>query len=267
MLFDDPLSAVDPGIAASLWDSICELKGKTRVIATHALHFLPTVDLIITLKDGCIAEQGTYTELKKQNGAFAHLIKKFANEDAQRQQDKEEAKAMQNWSKPQPIANGRSCMTANVTNACKLMEIEKLDTGMMKAAVYTGYMSAGRGRFMIPPLILAVIVAQAFTMLSAFWLAWWQERKFPGCSDSFYEGVYAALGIGTALSIFAMGTAQSSLSYFASVSLYQRATLSLLKAPMCFFDTNPLGRILNRMSKDMCVHWLVLSQAQLITLQ
>ncbi len=151
-----------------------------------------------------------------------------------------------------PRAIERSRMTANVEEARKLMQVEKMNTGGMKAAVYTGYLGAGKGMIMVPLLVLSVIVAQAFTLLTSFWLVWWQERKFDR-SDSFYEGVYSALGVGSAVFLFAMGATQGILSYFASVTLYRRATLRLLKAPMSFYDTNPLGRILNRMSKDRYV--------------
>jgi ABC-type multidrug transport system fused ATPase/permease subunit len=249
VLFDDPLSAVDPGIAAGLWQSISRLTGKTRLIVTHALHFLPSADFIITLQDGHIAEQGTYAELKEQNGAFARLIKEFANEDAEEMKKEEEAEAMEEEIDHRPKAIERSRMTANVDEARKLMQVEKMNTGGMKAAVYTGYMRAGKGWVMLPLLILSVIVAQAFTLITSFWLVWWQERRW-NHGDSFYEGVYAALGIGSAVFLFAMGATQGILSYFASVDLYRRATLRLLKAPMSFYDTNPLGRILNRMSKD-----------------
>ena len=40
-------------------------------------------------------------------------------------------------------------------------------------------------------------------------------------------------------------------TYFASKSLYRRAMASVMHAPMSFFETTPLGRIMNRFSKDI----------------
>jgi ABC-type nitrate/sulfonate/bicarbonate transport system ATPase subunit len=48
-LFDDPLSAVDAHVGRALFqNAILGLKaqGKTVVLVTHALHFLPQVDYI-----------------------------------------------------------------------------------------------------------------------------------------------------------------------------------------------------------------------------
>ena len=49
--------------------------GRTVLMISHRLSTLGNVDEIIVLKDGRIAEQGNYQELKRQNGVFAGLLK------------------------------------------------------------------------------------------------------------------------------------------------------------------------------------------------
>ncbi|XP_068007071.1 ATP-binding cassette sub-family C member 3 isoform X2 [Melanerpes formicivorus] len=84
-LLDDPLSAVDSHVAKHIFDRVIGpdgvLKGKTRVLVTHGISFLPQVDHIIVLVDGKISEMGSYQELLKQNKAFAEFLRNYALEE------------------------------------------------------------------------------------------------------------------------------------------------------------------------------------------
>lgn len=77
-------------------------------------------------------------------------------------------------------------------------------------------------------------------------------------------GVYASLGVAQAIGFFLLGAVLSFMTYFASKGLHkassnlikvnnsnkpQAALKRILHSPMSFFDTNPLGRIMNRFSK------------------
>ena len=63
VLLDDPLSAVDAFVGKNILDN-CLLQGpladRTRVLVTHALHFLDQTDYIYVMDHGKIIEQGTY---------------------------------------------------------------------------------------------------------------------------------------------------------------------------------------------------------------
>lgn len=80
ILLDDPLSAVDAHVGKALFnDAILGLRraGKTVLLVTHALHFLPQVDYIYALDNGHIVEEGTYRELMAYGSAFRDLIDEF----------------------------------------------------------------------------------------------------------------------------------------------------------------------------------------------
>ncbi|NXY13006.1 MRP3 protein, partial [Atrichornis clamosus] len=81
-LLDDPLSAVDSHVAKHIFDKVIGpggvLKGKTRILVTHGISFLPQVDHIIVLVDGKISEMGSYQDLLKQNKAFAEFLRNYA---------------------------------------------------------------------------------------------------------------------------------------------------------------------------------------------
>uniref|UniRef100_A0A8B9FL41 Canalicular multispecific organic anion transporter 2 n=1 Tax=Amazona collaria TaxID=241587 RepID=A0A8B9FL41_9PSIT len=81
-LLDDPLSAVDSHVAKHIFDKVIGpdgvLKGKTRILVTHGISFLPQVDHIVVLGDGKISEMGSYQDLLKQNKAFAEFLRNYA---------------------------------------------------------------------------------------------------------------------------------------------------------------------------------------------
>ena len=64
-------------------------------------------------------------------------------------------------------------------------------------------------------------------------------------------GIYAALGAAQAITLFSMGCCFAMLTYFSSQRLHKWSIQSVLHAPMSFFETTPLGRIMNRFSKDI----------------
>ena len=59
-IFDDPLSAVDAHVGKHMFDECIAryLKNRTRILVTHQLQYLSTVDRIILMKDGIINAQG-----------------------------------------------------------------------------------------------------------------------------------------------------------------------------------------------------------------
>ncbi|XP_037318942.2 ATP-binding cassette sub-family C member 3 isoform X4 [Pungitius pungitius] len=92
-LLDDPLSAVDAHVAKHIFDNLIGpegvLKGKTRILVTHGISFLPQVDNIMVIVDGRVSEMGSYQELLKQNGAFAEFLRTYALEDIVEEEEEE----------------------------------------------------------------------------------------------------------------------------------------------------------------------------------
>ncbi|KAG8247448.1 Canalicular multispecific organic anion transporter 1 [Homalodisca vitripennis] len=80
-LLDDPLSAVDSHVGKHIFENVIGpygvLRKKTRVLVTHGVTFLPETDLIIVMKDGQVAETGSYQQLVKSKGAFADFLLQY----------------------------------------------------------------------------------------------------------------------------------------------------------------------------------------------
>lgn len=64
---DDPLSALDAHVGKVVMKEcfVKLMKGKTRVMVTHALQYLKYCDTVIYLKEGEVCWHGSYEELVK----------------------------------------------------------------------------------------------------------------------------------------------------------------------------------------------------------
>ena len=70
-------------------------------------------------------------------------------------------------------------------------------------------------------------------------------------SSGCYLGIYGALGISQSLFVLFGSFSLAIGGILASKSLHNRMLANIMRSPMSFFDTTPLGRILNRFSKDI----------------
>ena len=75
-LLDDPLSAVDSHVGRALFEQvICgALRGKTIVLVTNALQYLPAADQVIWMDGGVMKGKGTYQQLTEQGLNIAELV-------------------------------------------------------------------------------------------------------------------------------------------------------------------------------------------------
>ncbi|KAK7101675.1 hypothetical protein V1264_020017 [Littorina saxatilis] len=90
-IMDDPLSAVDCHVGSHIFDNVIGhqgmLAGKTRVLVTHGVQWLPKVDQIIVVRHGRVSEVGSYDELLSHNGPFAKFLKHYMVHDSETKVD------------------------------------------------------------------------------------------------------------------------------------------------------------------------------------
>ncbi|CAM9778905.1 unnamed protein product, partial [Ectocarpus fasciculatus] len=100
-LLDDPLSALDAEVGKQVFEGCVRdsLEGKTRILVTNQLQFLPQVDKIVVMgqlpgaEGATIVDQGTYEELVGRGRDFSNILaeqktkkKKVTEEEAEAQQ-------------------------------------------------------------------------------------------------------------------------------------------------------------------------------------
>ncbi len=76
LLVDEATAALDAQTAFQISDAILNLDDLTRIVVTHALeeNLLKRYDCILTLKNGRIAEAGSFEELMEKKGYFYSLF-------------------------------------------------------------------------------------------------------------------------------------------------------------------------------------------------
>ncbi|KAI9000570.1 P-loop containing nucleoside triphosphate hydrolase protein [Trametes punicea] len=249
-IFDDPLSALDAHVGKSVFNNVFlgAAADKTRVLVTHALHFLPQVDYIYTMVDGRVAEHGSYAELMAADGDFARFVREFGSKEGEEEQEEE---AVEEAAEEDDVdADGEKPRKRQQQQGAALMQVEERNTGAVSNQVYLEYLRAGKGYIILPLLLLSVTLLQGAQVMSSYWLVYWEERKWP-FGSGFYMGIYAGLGVGQAVFFFLMGATFATLTYFSSKALHRAAIERVMHAPMSFFETTALGRIMNRFSKDV----------------
>jgi len=250
---DDPLSAVDAHVGKYLFEHAIKgsLAGKTRLLVTHALHFLPEVDYIYCIEQGQIMEHGTYTDLMSRKGAFFNLLEEFGGAaEEKREVDEEKQEAAVEEAVEQDLADNKAKAVEKKPKAAALMQQEERATGAVTWKVVGAFIRAAHGVYMVPLLLIVICLMQGAQVTSGYWLVWWQQNQF-NQSVGFYMAMYAVLGVLQAIFSFLMGLTACLMGYNASKGLHNAAFARVLRAPMSMFDTTPIGRIMNRFSKDV----------------
>jgi ATP-binding cassette, subfamily B, bacterial len=76
LILDEPTSSLDAETERVIMDGLDRLAaGRTTFIIAHRLSTIRRADLIVVLRDGEIAEQGSFAELMRRGGLFARLYR------------------------------------------------------------------------------------------------------------------------------------------------------------------------------------------------
>ena len=155
---------MDAHVGKAVFQNILQdaTSGKTRILVTHALHFLSQVDYIYVMSDGRIAEHGTYAELMAtEHGEFARFMNEFGGKGEDQKKEIISQEETKEESEDDPKKKpGR---------ASALMQEEERNTGAIPLKAYKGYLSAARGVIVLPILLMAVALMQGATVMSAYW--------------------------------------------------------------------------------------------------
>ncbi|XP_077987351.1 ATP-binding cassette sub-family C member 5-like [Glandiceps talaboti] len=274
-LLDDPLSAVDTHVGQHIFQHYLKeaLKEKTIVFVTHQLQYLNQCDKVILMKEGNIEEYGTHIELMTDDKEYAGLIKTFhaEHEKDEEEEKKEEAVEFQRRMRSASTESNTSHINEEseqtVSDDGKLIKVEEMETGAVKASTYNAYIKAGGGYLLQIGIALLFVVYVATMTFNNWWLSYWISAGSGNAtigntteiSDSMLDNpkvdIYAMIYGLTILAVLLFGVVRSvsfmKVCLLASSTLHDTVFVRIMSSPMKFFDTTPTGRIINRFSKDM----------------
>ncbi|ETM41303.1 hypothetical protein L914_12915, partial [Phytophthora nicotianae] len=233
LLLDSPLAAVDAIVQSQIFtECICNLLAdKTVVLVTHS--------------SDIIESKAANVRVLVENGQ----LKVTRHTDVRRSyRHPESLDSVMN-----DINQERGNAKVDV-DAGRLVDDEERDEGRVSKETFLHYLDALGGMKMCVFLLTVQLLWQACQISSDLWLTHWTDQKTSPnkAQDTVYNvKVYAWFGSGTAFMVLIRSSTVVIAGLRASRQLFDNMTASLLKAPLRFFDANPIGRIVNRYGDDM----------------
>uniref|UniRef100_A0A669CVZ1 Canalicular multispecific organic anion transporter 1 n=1 Tax=Oreochromis niloticus TaxID=8128 RepID=A0A669CVZ1_ORENI len=139
----------------------------------------------------------------------------------------------------------------------KLIEKETMETGQVKLAVFLQYLRAMGWGYSAMVFVIYFIQTAAFVGQN-LWLSDWTgdsveyyNTTYPSWKRDTRVGVFGALGVAQGLFVFLGTLLLANASVDASRILHSKLLNNILRVPMVFFDTTPIGRVVNRFAKDI----------------
>jgi ABC-type multidrug transport system fused ATPase/permease subunit len=134
----------------------------------------------------------------------------------------------------------------------KLINEEQRFEGRVSHHVFSAYYRAVGGLAVVLAFVVSQLVWQSLQIASDFWLsAWAGDKPTEPPTTAYRLSVYAALGLASAAMVLVRMLMVTVYGLRAARNLFDWMTDSLLHAPLRFFDTNPIGRILTRYAGDV----------------
>ncbi|XP_036283428.1 ATP-binding cassette sub-family C member 8 isoform X1 [Pipistrellus kuhlii] len=278
VFLDDPFSALDVHLSDHLMQAgILELlrdDKRTVVLVTHKLQYLPHADWIIAMKDGTIQREGTLKDFQRSECQLFEHWKTLMNRQDQ-ELEKETIVERKVPEPPQGLPRAMSSRDGLLLDeeeeeeeAAESEEEDNLSSVLHQRAkipwrACAKYLSSA-GILLLSLLIFSQLLKHMVLVAIDYWLAKWTDSALTlspmarNCSlsqecsldQTVYAMVFTVLcSLGIMLCLVTSVTVEWTGLKVAK-KLHRSLLNRIILAPMRFFETTPLGSILNRFSSD-----------------
>ncbi len=283
VLLDDPLAALDESTESKIADGLIfgAWASKTRVVVTHRLKHLGRFDKILFLEDGVVAGQGTLDELLRDSERFREF---YGEHEASVSQSTGVIAGMdsghvENLEYKKSAAVPKELLIDE--DLARITENEDRQYGAVSKDHYGFYLrsmwsqNTDDGKSILPVVALfafAMIAATGLPILLNAWMGAWGNAleqstvaqvarhssrltgflaRIVSASQSMNIGIYVTLAAISSVVAWAQYLLYGMGGVRAGKNFHDRMLRSVLGARIRFFDSNPVGRVLNRFSKDL----------------
>ena len=283
-LFDDILSALDAGTSQKLFDNLFDnvhdagslLHNCGVVLVTHSQHILQRVDKIMVLDNGESIFHGSWAELQSFEVDHARhkatlksmksslQLNMLSDDDGAAKIDKDEP---QRKTEKQPdLTKDEDARKGEITEA------ERREHGVSSLAIWLLWFKYAGGILFVTVQVLLMGLDRGSYVAIDFWLATWTSSAGQAISvfgitfPDQYETQLPYVLVYTCLTAFMFCFLVMRSQWMvaggvrASKRVFSTMTHCVLHAPMSYFDTTPMGRILNRFTYDVEQVDIILAQ-------
>ncbi|KAI0875870.1 ABC transporter [Hypoxylon argillaceum] len=256
ILLDDIFSALDAKTSAALWkEAFCGdlLRDRTVVLVTQLPWIAPQADLTIVLENGQVKDIQQNIGVVRHTVTIDEVIVDEGNVDTTLEVAASIATETNGTGLNGTTVNGNGHAKTAAAKRQNEVTQEALKTGQTARLQFFSYMRFFGSPFHACLAIAMSVLSNASFVGTTLWLAVWVDayEKDDAYDVGFYLGIYAAWTLGDTFFSGLTYICYERGGWHAARTLHSNFIRAIMNVPLSWFKTTPVGRIVNRLSRDM----------------
>ncbi|XP_019375211.1 PREDICTED: ATP-binding cassette sub-family C member 8 isoform X2 [Gavialis gangeticus] len=278
VFLDDPFSALDIHLSDHLMqEGILKMlreDKRTIILVTHKLQYLPHADWIIAMKDGTIQREGTLKDIQKSETELFEHWKTLMNrqdQDLEKETIIERKTVLERKNHRRTTYSREALLNDDEEDEEEITESDDEDnlSSVLHQRAKMPWRACGKylssaGILLLPLLVFSQLLKHTVMVAIDYCLAKWTSaaifatvtEKQKNCTDcqnfdhAYYSKVFSILCCIGIILCLVTSIAVEWTGLKVAKKLHSALLNKIILAPMRFFETTPLGSILNRFSAD-----------------